>query len=217
MNANLLILPLRATAGAARLSLRLGSQATALVGRLLGVSRPQPGPASEWARRPSSPASPSGPASPSSPISQSSPASLSSPISQSSPASPSSPTSRPARPPSGNGPPAATTTPPPAATAPPPAVAPSPLTRGEAVAKAVDDTPELVGESADRGAEEGAGAQVEVEPPWPGYEAMTAGAVIDRIAAVSPAELAVVGLYERSHKHRRTVLAAVERRARAAG
>jgi hypothetical protein len=75
----------------------------------------------------------------------------------------------------------------------------------------VSSEPELVGEIADPGAEEGAGAEVTVAEPWPGYAKMTAPDVIDRLAAAGSAELAAVALYEDQHRRRATVLAAVRR------
>jgi hypothetical protein len=57
-----------------------------------------------------------------------------------------------------------------------------------------------------------AGAQVNVAEPWKGYRRMKAADVIDRLAAATPAELAVVQLFEQQGKARKTVLAAVERR-----
>jgi hypothetical protein len=70
---------------------------------------------------------------------------------------------------------------------------------------------ELVAESADPGAADGAGASINVEAPWPGYDGMRAQDVIDHAAAVDAAQLAVAELYERAHKNRTTVLAALER------
>jgi hypothetical protein len=67
---------------------------------------------------------------------------------------------------------------------------------------------ELVGEFAEAGAEEPAGPEIEVAEPWPGYASLTASDVVDRLAAASEAERAVVALYERGHKNRKTVLAA---------
>jgi hypothetical protein len=75
----------------------------------------------------------------------------------------------------------------------------------------VSSEPELVEEIADPGAEEGAGAEVTVAEPWPGYGKMTAPDVIDRLAAAGSAELAAVALYEDHHRRRATVLAAVRR------
>jgi hypothetical protein len=73
----------------------------------------------------------------------------------------------------------------------------------------VDD--ELVGEVAEPGAEDGAGAQVRIAEPWAGYREMRAADVIDRVAAASPEELAAIELYELSSRKRRTVIAAAQR------
>jgi hypothetical protein len=75
----------------------------------------------------------------------------------------------------------------------------------------VSEEPELVLESAERGAEEGAGASVTVLEPWEGFEGMNARTVISRLSQATAAELAAVQLYERAHRDRRTVLEAVER------
>jgi hypothetical protein len=72
----------------------------------------------------------------------------------------------------------------------------------------------LVDELAEPGAEEGAGPEVHVDEPWDGYESMKAKDVIARLAGSSSAELAAVALYERGHRGRHTVLAAVERELR---
>ena len=88
----------------------------------------------------------------------------------------------------------------------------TPLDPAEEVAKTVDDEPELVDELAEPGAEDGAGAAVEVDEPWEGYGDMNADAVIARLREASAAELALVELYERSHRRRQTVLTAAERR-----
>jgi hypothetical protein len=79
-------------------------------------------------------------------------------------------------------------------------------------AKTIDDEPELVAEVAEPGAEDGASAEVQVEEPWQGYDDLAADDVIKRIRQADAAVLAVVELYERSHKQRQTVLAAAERR-----
>jgi hypothetical protein len=78
--------------------------------------------------------------------------------------------------------------------------------------KTIDDEPELIAEVAEPGAEEGASAEVEVDQPWDGYDDLTADSVIERVRLADAAELAVIELYESSHKQRRTVLAATERR-----
>ena len=91
---------------------------------------------------------------------------------------------------------------------------PEPLDEASERAKTINDEPELVAELAEPGAEEGASAAVEVEEPWGGYDDLTAEEAIARIGGADAAELAVVELYERSHKQRRTVLTAAERRQR---
>jgi hypothetical protein len=88
----------------------------------------------------------------------------------------------------------------------------TPLVPGEEVAKTLDDEPELIEELAEPGAEDGAGAEVEVDEPWEGYAEMNAEAVLARIREAGVAELALVELYERANKRRKTVLAASERR-----
>jgi hypothetical protein len=89
---------------------------------------------------------------------------------------------------------------------------PTPLDLTEELAKSIDDQPELVEELADPGAEDGAGATVEIDQPWEGYSKMKADAVIARLREASAAELAMVELYEGAHKRRQTVLAAAARR-----
>lgn len=78
----------------------------------------------------------------------------------------------------------------------------------------VDDEPELVGEFAEAGAEEGVGAQLRVDAPFPGYNRMRVADIQGRIEAASMAEIAVIQLYEGTHRNRRSVLDAVERRSR---
>jgi hypothetical protein len=75
----------------------------------------------------------------------------------------------------------------------------------------VSEEPVLVSESAEPGAEDGAGASVTVLEPWTGYGRMTAKDVIDRVRSASVAELAALRLYEARHRARRTVLAAADR------
>ncbi|MFL5821686.1 MAG: WS/DGAT/MGAT family O-acyltransferase [Solirubrobacteraceae bacterium] len=75
----------------------------------------------------------------------------------------------------------------------------------------VDEGVGLVAESAEPGAEEGAGPELHVEEPWPNYDSMQAPQIVDRLAASADAELGVVRLYEGSHRRRREVLEATER------
>lgn len=68
-----------------------------------------------------------------------------------------------------------------------------------------------VAEVADSGAEDGAGAEVNVEEPWANYTAMRAPEIVDRLVAEPDAVLALLLLHERRNRARRTVLAAAER------
>jgi hypothetical protein len=70
----------------------------------------------------------------------------------------------------------------------------------------------LVAESADEGATDGAGAEIHVTEPWPGYGEMTAVDIIDRLAAADAGMLAVVRMYESSHRNRVTVTRETDRR-----
>jgi hypothetical protein len=54
------------------------------------------------------------------------------------------------------------------------------------------------------------GAEVTIDEPWPGYGAMRAADIVDRLRAADPALRAVVRLFEQQHRARRTVLAAAE-------
>jgi hypothetical protein len=75
----------------------------------------------------------------------------------------------------------------------------------------VSREPELVQEVAEPGAEDGAGASVTIDEPWPGYARMTAKQVIERLTDATAAELAAVQLYESINRDRQTVRAAAER------
>ena len=91
---------------------------------------------------------------------------------------------------------------------PPPAPAPPPAAEPEPEPIHIEVEEELVAEVADPGAEEGPGPQISVEEPWDGYSKMKAADIVDRLAAATPAEAAVVLLYENAHRRRKTVLAA---------
>lgn len=78
----------------------------------------------------------------------------------------------------------------------------------------LDDEPELVAEFAESGAGEGAHAELHVDEPWEGYRSLTASEITRRVGDAGAEELAVIHLYETTHRSRRTVLAAVERRSR---
>lgn len=75
----------------------------------------------------------------------------------------------------------------------------------------VSEEPELVAEVADEAAAEGAGPEVRVQAPWPGYGRMTAAEIIARLRAETPEVAAAVSLYEASRSGRRPVLEAAAR------
>jgi hypothetical protein len=86
-----------------------------------------------------------------------------------------------------------------------------PAVPDELIPDHVDEEPVLVAEAAEEGAEEGAGAELRVDPPWNGYDQMTAADIRDRLATATAAEAATAELYEASGKNRRSVLEAAER------
>jgi len=75
----------------------------------------------------------------------------------------------------------------------------------------VSEEPELVAEVAEQGAEEGAGAELRVDEPWPGYVRMTAAEIRRRLRAQGPEAAAAVRLYEAANKGRSSVLEAAAR------
>ena len=86
-----------------------------------------------------------------------------------------------------------------------------PLRRHPEPAAHVSTEPELVQESADRGAEDGAGAQVRVGEPWPGYRSLKARDVVARLPFATREELAAVELFERAGANRKSVVVAAQR------
>lgn len=93
----------------------------------------------------------------------------------------------------------------------PPAADAPPAIPDELIPDHVDEEVVLVAETAEAGATDGAGPELHVDPPWDGYDEMTAADVRDRLAAASPTEAAAVELYESTHKSRRTVIDAAAR------
>jgi hypothetical protein len=75
----------------------------------------------------------------------------------------------------------------------------------------VSEEPELVAEAAESGAENGAGAEVAVDAPWPGYDEMNASDIEDRLLTEGAETAAAVSLYEASRKGRASVLEAASR------
>lgn len=78
----------------------------------------------------------------------------------------------------------------------------------------VDEGAVLVAEVAEAGAEDGAGAELEIQEPWDGYDEMTADQIADVISDAGRESVAAVELYEAMNKNRSTVLDAAERRLR---
>lgn len=78
----------------------------------------------------------------------------------------------------------------------------------------VSEEPELVAEFAEEGAEEEAGAEIEIEEPWDGYDRMRSAEIQQRLEYASDEVAAVVRLYEAAGKNRQTVLRAADHRLR---
>jgi hypothetical protein len=112
-------------------------------------------------------------------------------------------------------PPVPRTPPDPPAPITPPAEQPdTPVSSEQAAIKTIDDEDEVVAEFAEPGAEDGAGAAFQVDEPWEGYARMKADAIITRIGEADAAELAILELYEQTHKKRQRVLATAAKRLR---
>jgi hypothetical protein len=124
------------------------------------------------------------------------------PVSRRPGAAPSRP--RPAAPARPSAPPAAAAPAPPAPVADAPLVAVPEPTPGE-VARLRQQQREA------EQTEDSPGPEIRVDEPWPGYKAMNAPDIIDRLGVSDEAVKAVVLLYERSHRGRKTVLAAAGR------
>lgn len=86
-----------------------------------------------------------------------------------------------------------------------------PAVPDELIPDHVDEEPVLVAEAAEEGAEDGAGPELHIEPPWEGYDKMTAADIRDRLSAATATEAAAVELYESTHKNRRSVMDAAAR------
>lgn len=74
------------------------------------------------------------------------------------------------------------------------------------------DREAVVVESSDAGAAEGAGATIHIGEPWSGYGRLRARDITAQLATAGAATLAVVKLYEATHRKRRTVLEEIDRR-----
>jgi hypothetical protein len=80
----------------------------------------------------------------------------------------------------------------------------------------VSEEPVLVAESADPETADGIHTDLHVAEPWDGYRSQNAAEVIAALEDSSPAQIAVVQLYEGTHRRRKTVLEAAERQLRLA-
>jgi hypothetical protein len=79
-------------------------------------------------------------------------------------------------------------------------------------AEHVDEGVTPVAEFAEPGAEDGAGAEIHVDEPWEGYSRMRAPEIQRELGDADVAALAAVRMYESTHRGRRSVLEAVDRR-----
>jgi hypothetical protein len=75
----------------------------------------------------------------------------------------------------------------------------------------VSTEPELVRESAEPGAEDGAGAQIRIDEPWPGYRSLKARDIVSRLSSATREELAAVELFETAGANRSSVIGAARR------
>jgi hypothetical protein len=199
----LLTLPIRAGTGATKLALRVTGRAAGAAGRALGLVRPAAAAPPEAIGR-------SGAASPRRSAARSRRASpAAEPTRAAAPAA--AETAHAPAPAPAEGSPAAAEGSATAAGEPPTVAGEPPTPIGAAAnAKTVDDEPVPVGEFAEQGAEDGAGAQLTIDEPWEGYDALTSEELSARIAAAGAEELALIELYERAHKGRQAVLQAAE-------
>ncbi len=78
--------------------------------------------------------------------------------------------------------------------------------------KTIDDGPVPVAEFGEAGAQDGAGAEVHVDAPWDGYDAMKVADLKARLAAADRETLAAVVLYEGFGRKRRSVIDTAEKR-----
>jgi hypothetical protein len=82
------------------------------------------------------------------------------------------------------------------------------------VAPAPEPAPAHVSEEAEQvasfGPSDDPGSTIEVQAPWKGYDGHSAAEVIRRVRSGDDATRAVVLLYERTHKARKSVIAAAE-------
>jgi hypothetical protein len=100
---------------------------------------------------------------------------------------------------------------------PPPAetvVRPTPEPAPEPEPAHVDEGATVVAEFAEEGAEDGAGAEIDLAEPWEGYDRLHADELVDHLSGASDETLAAVALYERSTRSRPSVIEAAEEQLR---
>jgi hypothetical protein len=102
----------------------------------------------------------------------------------------------------------------PAAPPPPAPREPPPDAETEPEPEHVDEQATLVAEFAEPGAEDGAGAELELSEPWEGYDGMHVDEVLPRLGDASTEALAAVVLYERTARDRAAVIEEAERQLR---
>ena len=93
----------------------------------------------------------------------------------------------------------------------PPVTDSPPAVPDELIPDHVDEEVVLVAAVAEEGVEDGAGPELRIDPPWDGYDRMTAAEIRDRLTAATVELAAAVELYEAAGKARRTVLDAAGR------
>src|SRR4051812_12943411 len=82
-------------------------------------------------------------------------------------------------------------------------------TKGQ-VARMREEAREAEAAAGDTNGDPGPGAEIHVEPPWPDYDDLQVADLLQRIAQATPAEKAIVLLYERQTANREAVLHVVE-------
>jgi hypothetical protein len=84
-------------------------------------------------------------------------------------------------------------------------------TRGEAAAiREAQRETEGTAPVASAGPDTGAGPEIHIEPPWPGYDEMALDEVLARLAGADETLVAAVRLYESGHESRQAILLATE-------
>ena len=97
---------------------------------------------------------------------------------------------------------------------PPPPPAPAPPSEPAPEPAHVDEGATVVAEFAEAGAENGAGAEVELSEPWDGYDQMHVDELLPRLSDASSETLAAVLLYEHATRERAAVIDEAESRLR---